>query len=185
MTTDENGDIKIEVPGASVTADGSPPGTEMDGSQGVFEIRNAKDLLAKLERDFDAFNSKPWSSDLAFNFFVTGWSLLEWFYPDKPKRESIRNDSIPLNVCHHIATGAKHFDPRDALHDSVTATGGRKSLEEQTGGKWARGAWANGIWESSLTISLSPAAETHISVPKVKAIRVAADVLDFWHSHTT
>ena len=185
MTTDKDGDIKVEVPGASIAATGSRPGIEIDGSQGIFELRDANDLLAKLERDFVAFSVVPWNSDLAFNFFVTGWSLLEWYYPhDKPKRDTIRNGSIPLRVCHYIATGAKHFDPRNPIHESVTATGRRNALEELTGGKWAPGVWEDGVWESSLTISLSRAAEAQFGEPKIKAIQVAADVLDFWRSHT-
>ena len=157
MTTEEKGNIRIDVPSGSLAAEGSPPGTEIDGSQGIFELRDANDLLAKLERDFVAFEAQPWNSDLAFNFFVTGWSLLEWYYPnDTPKRNAIRNGSVPLQVCHYIATGAKHFDPRDPIHESVTATVRRNAPEELTGGKWASGAWADGAWESSLTISLRP-----------------------------
>jgi len=183
MTSNNNGDIEIEVPNGKLRAEGTPPGTEVDGSQGIFEIRNACDLFAKLKRDFDAFGGEPWNSDLAFNFFVTGWSLLEWSYPDdKEKRESIRNDSVPLQVCHHIATGAKHFEPRDSVHDSVVATGRRKALERLTG-KWEPGVWADGVWNDSLTISLSPAAEDYFGSPKVAAIRVANEVLEFWQSH--
>ena len=49
---------------------------------GIFELRDYRDLMAKLERDLEAITENPRDSGATFNFFVTAWHLLEWVYPD-------------------------------------------------------------------------------------------------------
>jgi hypothetical protein len=49
--------------------------------KGLFELRTATDLLAKLERDLIRLQSNRLDGDAAFDFFVTAYHMLDWLYP--------------------------------------------------------------------------------------------------------
>jgi hypothetical protein len=98
--------------------------------KGFFDLRTAKDLLAKLESDFVRIEKNPMDAGAAFDFFVTGYHLLEWAYPgdsNKLKRQQIERDSVLLQIASHLANGSKHFevDPQrhKAVGDTVTRIG--------------------------------------------------------------
>ena len=99
--------------------------------KGAFALKSDRDLYDKLLRDFAELKSNLTNSDAAFNFFVTAWHLLEWRYP-KNKNSELRGrirDSEPiLQVCEHLAVGAKHFAPENSNLSAVSST------EETTGG---------------------------------------------------
>jgi hypothetical protein len=49
--------------------------------------------------------------------------MVDWLYPDsKHDRKSLRQSSILLQVCSHLANGSKHFVALAKHHDSVRAT---------------------------------------------------------------
>lgn len=93
---------------------------------GFFTLRTVADLHAKLRRDLERLRAAPLDVDMAFNFFVTGWSLLEWVYPGRGdpggKRAIARNASKTLQICEYLATGAKHFLAEDKRHQSIAGT---------------------------------------------------------------
>src|SRR5207344_187516 len=91
-----------------------------------FGLSDHHDLYKKLEWEFANLKAEPRNPYLAFNFFVTAWHLLEWKYPDlggKAMRKQVRNHEPLVQICHHLAIGAKHFIPSDPIHKSVTGTG--------------------------------------------------------------
>src|SRR5262249_8271723 len=95
---------------------------------GVFDLVTAADLREKLRRDLAKFKSEPLNPDAAFNFFVTAEHMLDWVHPkqiNKLKREAERKSEILLQVCSHLANGAKHFEVEGSQHDSVSSTGVR------------------------------------------------------------
>lgn len=103
---------------------------------GIFELETAKDLYLKLKRDFSAFEKDQLNSDLAFNFFVTAWHLLEWVYPgDSAKQNQFRNSNVVLQICEHLAVGAKHFQPTSKKHKSIKNLGLQAVLGHQAFGQ--------------------------------------------------
>ncbi len=91
--------------------------------EGFFELKTPPDLFQKLRREYDRLEKAPTDQDAAFNFFVTAEHLLDWLYPnDKKKRDTEREGNILLQVCSHIANGAKHFKATAKRHTSVKDT---------------------------------------------------------------
>ena len=92
---------------------------------GIFELKSASDLLAKLGRELERLRAQPNDSDHAFNFFVTAEHMLDWKYPgsvNRRHREAERKDPL-LQLVSHIASGAKHFDNLSDHHRSVAVAG--------------------------------------------------------------
>jgi len=90
---------------------------------GWLGIESSEELLAKLERDLVKFRQNPADADVAYNFFVTAWSLIDWFHPnDSSTRESLRASNPILQVCAHLADGSKHFELKNLRHQSVVGT---------------------------------------------------------------
>lgn len=92
-----------------------------------FGFRTRDDLLAKLRRDLDRLRSDPANGDAAFNFFVTAWSLIDWFHPkDKNTKRMLRQTHPIVAAVAHLGDGCKHLQLSDPTHVSVanTATGG-------------------------------------------------------------
>ena len=93
--------------------------------QGLFDLQGPRDLLEKLEHDFDRLKNSPRDEFAAFDFFVTARHLPDWLYPDaqennwKKRADLLRNNPL-LRVCAHIADGSKHF--QSSHHKSVQGT---------------------------------------------------------------
>ncbi len=148
--------------------------------KGVFELRDHRDLLAKLERDLESLTDNPRDSDAAFNFFVTAWPMLEWAYPgneNKAKRDSIRESETNLRICEHIAVGAKHFKPTAPKHDSVTGT----FRDDEFSKRLLRaGHVLAAIHSDRLMIKLGPDAAAEFGRSEIPAAGFGAMVLDYW-----
>ena len=145
---------------------------------GIFELKTAKDLYEKLKRDFSAFEKDPLNSDLAFNFFVTGWHLLEWACPGNDSiQKQIRESSIVLQICEHLAVGAKHFEPTNKKHKSVKRSDISGGVWKK--GVWAKGVWKKGIWGEKLEVLLDGEAAQQFG-EKIYAIDLAKEVLAYW-----
>ncbi len=148
---------------------------------GIFELKTAKDLYSKLKREYLAFENDQINSDIAFNFFVTAWHLLEWAYPgDKSTQKTIRDSNVVLQICEHLAVGAKHFKPTSKKHTSVKDS-------DISGGVWAKGGWANGVWKKGvwgekLVISLDGDASNTFG-RQINAIDLAKAVMAFWQQY--
>ncbi len=150
--------------------------------KGVFGIGSSADLLKKLESEFADFLKEPHNAYVAYNFFVTAWHLLEWKYPDpggKAIRNSIRDGTPLLQICEHLAVGAKHFEPSSPKHKSVS--------HSKLGGVWAEGVWAKGFWNDKfwatwLTITLEGDAKAQYG-GHVKAHELASLIMDYWRAN--
>lgn len=95
--------------------------------KGLFHLRTARDLLAKLRHDFERLQQDHVNAYAAFDFFVTARHLPEWLYPgdspeQKHKRRALFDDSVLMRLCRHIADGSKHFTVTAPQHDSVRDT---------------------------------------------------------------
>lgn len=98
----------------------------MSKVHGFFELRAPRDLLDKLEADFDRFQSCPAISReaqyAAFDFFVTAEHLPEWLAVatngDKAKLSGYPEGA----VVSHVANGAKHFRVDPNRHNVVRQT---------------------------------------------------------------
>ena len=85
----------------------------------------AADLREKLQRDFEKLKAEPLSVDAAFNFFVTADHMRDWLYPkhvNDERRKKLKENSILLQICYHLANGAKHFEPEGKQNNSVSST---------------------------------------------------------------
>jgi hypothetical protein len=82
-----------------------------------FELRNAHDLFAKLERDLKRVEAGPRDSYAAFDFFVTANHLLDWWLPPGSRKQRDKSRKADLNrpeqdlarLCRDLANGLKHF----------------------------------------------------------------------------
>ena len=91
---------------------------------GLFRLRTAADLLAKLRHDRKRVQANPLDEYAAFDFFVTANHMPEWLHPnDGATRKAMRDASALLQICDHIASGAKHFAATHPKHQSVDDTG--------------------------------------------------------------
>lgn len=83
------------------------------------------ELREKLRRDLERMKADPLDADAAFNFFVTAEHMLDWVHPGAKGRDARSNErkaNVLLQVCSHIANGAKHFITESSHHRSVSGT---------------------------------------------------------------
>lgn len=156
--------------------------------QGIFTIDKPSKLLKKLEHDYEALRNDRNNSYLAFNFFVTAEHMLDWIYPGRSnnsQRSSERNKSIILQICSHIANGAKHFKVEDKRHKSVSNThkGGGAGFGGANLGTILIGGNGNLPTGSSLFIRLDGDAEKQYGTT-VNVLLLAEDTLSFWQNHS-
>ena len=153
--------------------------------KGLFDLRSAEDLYEKLKADYDRVIDDPLDSHAAFDFVVTAWHLLEWRYPGEDARAKLARNEVCerhpiLRACHHLAIGAKHFEPTSKKLDS-----GRET--HRTGpfglrmGSWARGAWAEDAWATYLVVKLDGPARTEFG-DQMRIEQLADLTMDAWRS---
>lgn len=158
--------------------------------KGLFELKTARDLFAKLEWEYESLSSDSKNSYLAYNFFVTSWHLLEWLYPDnlhdkskqkemKSKREEIKALNPILQVCEHLAVGAKHFKPTHSKLKSVSETG-RSSYWAK--GYWHPNYWHKNYWRDALVVQLIGDAQTQFG-ENADVLRLANEAITFWRKY--
>ena len=150
--------------------------------KGIFDLRTPADLRRKLNNENQQLIAQPTNAYIAFNLFVTAEHLLDWLYPgnaNRAKRTTERNGSLILQICSHIANGAKHFEVEDEHHSSVSDTG-------QTGGYYPPGYFPTGFMphfpESRLVVRLDGAARTKFG-NSVSAEELGQLIVDYWNSH--
>src|SRR5688572_29120876 len=124
-------------------------------ANGWFGLETADDLFLKLESDYARVIDEPFNAFRAYDFVVTAWHLLEWWERGAKQRRAIRDVSPLLQLCEHLAVGAKHFAATGAQHQSVKGT----DVEGPwAAGVWAKGSWAPGFWDERVVVYLEPAA---------------------------
>lgn len=88
---------------------------------GFASLQHPADLLAKARYDFDRLRAQPANVYAAFDFFVTSYHILDWLYPQDSGGKKAEEDSeLLLQICSHIAIGAKHFQAAADKHKSVS-----------------------------------------------------------------
>ena len=156
--------------------------------KGIFNLKSPADLLQKLEHDFCLIQERPDDPYIAFNFFVTAEHMLDWQYPgyeNKIDRENLRKSEIILQICSHIANGAKHFNAQAKHHKSVSDTA-TKSV--YSGGGMLKGSFpiggvlkygVLGTWTDELYIELSGDASISFG-ESISVVSLAEKILTFW-----
>ena len=142
----------------------------------VFGLDTHLDLYKKLEWEFTNLKGNPNNPYLAYNFFVTAWHLLEWKYPDpggKKSREGIRNQNPLLQICHHLAVGAKHFTISSPIHKSVLRAGKNSVWGRSWGNSWGNS------WSSHLEVELINDAQK-LYGSRIAVVDLAQHVMDYW-----
>jgi hypothetical protein len=92
-------------------------------ANGFLELRTPRDLLRKLERDYERLLNSPTDADAAFDFIVTANHIPDWLHPNDGKAQNaIRQSRAELQVCRELANGAKHFVLRDGAEFVKAAT---------------------------------------------------------------
>jgi hypothetical protein len=148
--------------------------------EGLFELKTPKDLLKKLQSDYERLKRNNVDMYAAFDFFVTAEHLLDWVYPgdaNKQQRTQARQNEILLEVCSHIATGAKHFKVEAKQHKSVSDT------ERMTRrGGYFPSAYYGGPTVHTLVVELQGQAATNLG-NTISAFDLATKVLMHWETH--
>lgn len=146
---------------------------------GLFQLRNASDLLAKLKHDYRRLEEAPDDAYIAFDFFVTAEHMLDWLYPgraNRTQRNSERNSNLILQVVSHLANGAKHMILEDPRHGSIQ----HADIAFTPYGEGAYGAGTFG--GISLVVTLegdAAAAFGHQTTP----LKLANRALKYWSDH--
>jgi hypothetical protein len=151
--------------------------------KGIFELKTPCDLLKKLKVDLEQLKLQPRNSYLAFNFLVTAEHMKDWIYPgkaNKTNRENIEKAFPLLQVCSHVANGAKHFQVEAKHHKSVLDT--QKTGASWKAGVWAAGAFTNNSWaKGALIIQLQDEAERQFGA-SIQVIDLAERIVSFWEN---
>ena len=151
--------------------------------KGFFDLRSPENLREKLRRDLARLQDEPMSVDAAFNFFVTAEHMLDWAYPiQEPKRKSERQASVLLQICSHLANGAKHFELSAKHHKSVASTDTQSSGYDHAGylGDFSATSY-QGIRETLVVSLKDEAAALYGST--VEVVVLARMVMEFWEAH--
>lgn len=157
-------------------------------SEGFFTLNCPSDLLKKLERDMRKLESNPLDSDLAYNFFVTAHSMLDWIHPgdDKPARDARTNlmlGDIWLRICFSLANGGKHFRLEKPGHNTVASTGMKSPragwFGDYGGGLLSGPYWGERTAPKGLYIDLKGDAASELG-QEVEVVTAAHNVLAYW-----
>lgn len=142
----------------------------MSDFKGFFDLQEPKHLLAKLKHDYERLRNSPEDTYAAFDFFVTGYHMLDWLYPGKEgeiRRTQEEADNVILQVCSHIANGIKHFEVTAKKHKTIG---------------YGDVAFDDEIDVRSLVFTLTGPARNQFGFKK-ECIELATAVLEYWKNH--
>jgi hypothetical protein len=155
----------------------------MSQFKGFFALQKPDDLLAKLKHDYQRLQCSPMDTYAAFDFFVTGYHMLDWLYPDdkkrrdqKAKREQEEKDHVILQVCKHIANGIKHFRALDKTLKSISDTRVQEAAFQRDVFQ------ENAFQVPALIVHLDGEAAKQFG-PEVECVALARQVLQHWENH--
>ena len=149
----------------------------MSQLNGFFSLRTPRDLLDKLQKDFDRFSSadptSPEAQYAAFDFFVCAEHLADWVKNATGGTLNQHRSYADGALVSHIANGAKHFRVDPNRHTEAKDT-------KVTPGAFQRGAFQDNAFQTvgQLVIEL----ENGSVVP---ARTVAERVLLHWKKAVT
>ena len=153
--------------------------------KGLFTLRTAADLRLKLNHDYQRMLAAPTDSYAALDFFVTAEHMLDWIHPMKAgekTRTKAKKESVLLQICSHIANGAKHFEVEDKRHHSVTATAltrGKPRPQQYVGSSIRT---SNMRFPGRLIVRLSGTAKADFG-DSIAAPDLALRLIQFWEQH--
>lgn len=143
--------------------------------RGFGSLKSPHDLLRKVQHDFRRMQAAPADVYAAFDFFVSAYHLLDWVHPnDEAGRLAEETKQPLLQVCSHIANGAKHFEATKPRHKSV------KDVVANPG-KFFGGDFFGGGFFGSLTVQLDGQSAS-LWGAEISAVDLASIVLKFWES---
>ncbi len=134
---------------------------------GLFQMKTAKDLFAKLEWEFENFRKDPSNPWIAFNFFVTAEHLPDWI-----NRKDLKGNHSILRICSHLANSGKHYKSNkksvvDAFRNGV--------VDEDV--------CENGVFEEWLTIRLPEEEANTMKTSEIDGIPLAEKVVEWWRNY--
>src|SRR5882724_5120527 len=143
--------------------------------KGLFDLQTYEHLLHKLEWEYTQWQGDPLNTYRAWNFFVTAEHLPDWLARTGPRLPTgfsygkFKQEQPLLRICSHLASGGKHFRPRD-MHKSVSST------RQQPG--WVKPGWVKPGWVKlpALMVDLTPDEQQALSsaVASIEALSLAA-----------
>jgi len=154
--------------------------------KGIFTLKTSADLLQKLDHDFCLIKEKPDNPYAAFNFFVTAEHMRDWHYPgDRESQKQLVDSEVLLQICSHIANGAKHFEINPNRHKSVSNTvkksaygGGALPKGSFPIGALPKGA-VPGKWADELYVELSGEA-SELFGDRIGVVSLAEKIIIYW-----
>jgi hypothetical protein len=146
------------------------------GFEGFGELKTPVDLLGKIRHDFERLRNNPENVYEAFDFFVTAYHMLDWLHPkDRRAREAEESKHPLLQVCSHLANGAKHFEATAKKHVSVKDVAAVQ-------GAFQRGAFqSNAFQVPGLFVQLDGSAAAAFG-SSIYAVDLARRVLAHWEA---
>jgi len=149
------------------------------------ELLTPKDLLLKLRHDFERLERSASNVYVAFDFFVTADSMVDWVLPDEAdacgnrklsrskERKKMRVENPLLTITTHIANGAKHFTVTQ--HDAVDGIEKTHYVEP--------GYVEEGYFEDPVLLYLTPEEQEKSGLGSpIKALDLAKDIVLLWSS---
>ena len=147
------------------------------------ELLTPGDLLLKLRHDLRRMEQSGSDQYVAFDFFVTADSMVDWVCPDetdgagnrkrnrRADREEMRQDNALLRITSHIANGAKHFTV--TKHNSVAGIEKTRYVEP--------GYVDDGYFEDPILLHLTSDERAKSGLGStIKALDLARDVVQHW-----
>ena len=148
---------------------------------GFASLQSASDLFEKLKRDHKRLIENRNDPDFAFNFFVTALHLLDWLHPrSRTDRDRLEQSELLLQICSHIANGAKHFEATARKHKSVADVEKGKGLVFDSP-RNANGALIFDDPRSGLIVKLTDEAEKKYG-PQISVQTLADEIMKLWES---
>jgi len=145
------------------------------GFKGFGSLKTPIDLLHKIQHDFLRLRDAPNDVYAAFDFYVSAYHMLDWLHPKDDAGRRAEEAQYPLlQVCSHLANGAKHFEATAKQHTSVNDVVSENGMF--FGGQFFGGPFLGGLF-----IQLDGQAAS-IFGAKVEAVDFAKQVLAHWEN---
>jgi hypothetical protein len=149
--------------------------------RGWGHLQSAADLARNVQRDLKRLQALPGSTDVAYDFFVTAFHVIDWVYPtSKTERKHLQAEEPLLDIAGHLCNGAKHFEAKQWNQVDRMSQRGRYFPP----GYFNPNLFAVGYFRSpGLTITLTAAEATRFGATELEALVVAKKICEFWEAH--
>lgn len=146
--------------------------------QGFAGLRSIHDLYEKLAKDYQRVLDNKGDAYCAFDFFVTAHHMVDWLHPNNRRHQrEFEESEVLLQLCSHIANGAKHFTATAKKHQSVTSVENKNVANY--GYQVEKGVIELGYVERCLYVELDGDAKSRYG-KSMRAEVLAWEILEFW-----